>query len=238
MATRWGWLWVAGTAAWIVFTLSDLAGVPVTGLAAQPDVLLLLTGTDRVLAEAATLWVALLVVLFAERATSTIGSGALMLAAAAALLPSALSGHAGHHSAAAVATVALGVHIVAASIWVGGLLGLIVHLRRYPDQLRQAVPRFSAAALICVAAVGTSGVLAGVVLLDGWAALWATSRGQLILAKTAALVVLTAIGYQHRRFTVGAACSGRLGPLLRWGAVELTLMSATIGIAVVLSTTA
>jgi putative copper resistance protein D len=130
------------------------------------------------------------------------------------------------------------VHIVAASIWVGGLLGLIVHLRRYPDQLRQAVPRFSAAALICVAAVGISGVLASVVLLDDWVALWATSRGQLILAKTVALVVLTAIGYQHRRFTVGAACSGRLGPLLRWGAAELTLMSATIGIAVVLSTTA
>ena len=86
----------------------------------------------------------------------------LMLAAAAALLPSALSGHAGHHSADAVATVALGVHIIAASIWVGGLLGLIVHLRRYPDQLRQAVPRFSASALICVAAVGTSGVLASV----------------------------------------------------------------------------
>jgi putative copper resistance protein D len=113
-----------------------------------------------------------------------------------------------------------------------------VHLRPFPDQLGRAVRRFSAAALLCVIAVGVSGLVAGSVMLDGPQALFGSTRGQLILAKTLALVVLCAIGYQHRQRTVGPAASGRIGPLLQLGAGELALMGATIGLAVVLSTTA
>src|SRR6476619_4694834 len=32
MAARWSWLWVGSTALWIVLTMSDLTGTPVTGL--------------------------------------------------------------------------------------------------------------------------------------------------------------------------------------------------------------
>jgi putative copper export protein len=239
MAARWARLWLAGVAAWLLFTLSDLAGVPVTDVLARPELLRAMIGTDRVMAEAVTLWIALLVALFAERMSHRVGTGLMGLAAAGALLPSALTGHAAHgNSAVVLSTVSLGVHIVAASLWVGGLLALVVHLRRFPEALRRAVPLFSAAALGCVAALGASGVLAGVLMLDGWAALWETSRGHLILAKTAALVVLVGIGHLHRKRTVAAACSGRLWPLLKLGAAELALMGATVGVAVVLSTTA
>ncbi len=237
MAARWGVVWSASTALWIVFTVSELVGTPVSGLPAQFDVVVRSLDTSRVLAEVATLWVALLVAMFATRATGTIAGAVLAVAAVGALLPSALSGHASHHNSAIFATIALGVHIVAAAIWVGGLLALIVHLRPFPDQLSATVRRFSAAALICAAAVGVSGVLVSLTMLDGLQALFGTSRGELILAKTAALIGLCAIGYQHRNKTVDAAGSGRLGPLLRLGAGELALMGATIGVAVVLSTT-
>jgi putative copper resistance protein D len=130
------------------------------------------------------------------------------------------------------------VHIVAATLWAGGLLALIVHLRRFPELLRDVLPRFSAAALLCVIAVGTSGLGTSVLMLDGWAQLWGSNRGQRILVKTVALGALAAFGARHRLRTVGEACSGRLLPLLRLGAIELALMGATIGIAVVLSTTA
>ena len=50
--------------------------------------------------------------------------------------------------------------------------------------------------------------------------------------------MLAAIGYAHRQRTLGPAGSGRLAPLLRLAAGELLIMSGTIGIAVVLSTTA
>ena len=137
-----------------------------------------------------------------------------------------------------VAVVALGVHVAAAAAWVGGLLALVVHLRPFPQELRRAVPRFSAAALICVIAVGVSGVVESAVMLDGWAALWGTNRGHLIIAKVLALVLLGGIGYWHRRRTMVAAASGRLLPLLALASGELVLMGTTIGIAVVLSGTA
>ena len=133
---------------------------------------------------------------------------------------------------------ALAVHVAAAAFWVGGLLALVVHLRSFPNQLQRAVPRFSAAALICVIAVGVSGVVESAIMLDGWAALFGTNRGQLIVAKVIALVLLGGIGWWHRQRTVAPAASGRLAPLLRLAAGEVILMGATVGVAVVLSGTA
>jgi putative copper resistance protein D len=131
----------------------------------------------------------------------------------------------------------LAVHLAAAAIWVGGLLALVIHLRPFPELLTGAVHRFSVTALLCVIAIGLSGVVESVVMLQTWAALWETHRGHLIIAKTLALAVLAAVGYLHRRRTVGPAGTGRLAPLLRLAAGELAIMGATIGIAVVLSTT-
>jgi putative copper resistance protein D len=238
MAARWAWLWVAGTVAWIVLTMSDLTGAPVSGLLDRADVLLTVAGTDRVLAELATLWVALLIALFADRMSGAGIRWAVLVIATAALLPSALNGHAGHHSSPTLAMVVLAVHLAASAVWVGGLLTLIVHLRPFRQQLQTALPRFSTAALICVLAIGLSGVVESVISLPDWASLWASNRGHLIIAKTVALGVLTAIGYAHRQRTLGPASSGRLAPMLRLGAGELLIMSGTIGIAVVLSTTA
>jgi putative copper resistance protein D len=121
---------------------------------------------------------------------------------------------------------------------VGGLLALVVHLRPFPASLQRVVPRFSFAALICITAVGISGVVESAVTLDGWAELWESNRGHLMLVKVIALVVLAAVGFLHRRHTMVSATSGRLLPLLRLAAAELALMAATVGIAVVLSVTA
>jgi len=238
MAARWAWLWVGSTVAWIVFTMSELTGAPVTGLLEQADVLLMVAGTDRVLAELATLWVALLIALFADRVQGAGSRWAVLVVATAALLPSALNGHAGHHSSPTLAMTVLAVHLAASAVWVGGLLALVVHLRPFHDELRRALPRFSTAALLCVVAIGLSGVVESAITLPDWQALWATNRGQLIMAKTAALAVLAAIGFVHRQRTLGPASSGRMAPLLRLAAGELLIMSGTVGIAVVLSTTA
>jgi putative copper resistance protein D len=238
MAARWSWLWVASTVLWILLTMSDLMGTPVTGLIDRADVLLTVAGTDRVLAELATLWVALLIALFADRVSGVGPRWAVLFVATAALLPSALSGHAGHHSSPTVAMVFLAVHLAASAVWVGGLLALIVHLRPFQQELRAALPRFSTAALVCVLAIGFSGVVESVISLPDWQSLWATNRGHLIIAKTVALGVLTAIGYAHRQRTLGPAGSGRLAPLFRLAAGELLIMGGTVGIAVVLSTTA
>ena len=140
MAARWAWIWVAGTVAWITLTVSELTGAPVDDLLRSPDLVLAAAGTDRVLAEMATLWVALAVALFVGRLPTAPPVAALLLAATAALLPSALTGHAGHHDSPTIAMLALAVHLAAAAAWVGGLLALVVHLRPFPDELRRASP--------------------------------------------------------------------------------------------------
>jgi len=238
MAAGWAWVWAGSTFGWIVLTLSDLTGLPLAALGTRADAILLLVGTDRFMAEFATFWVALAIALFGARLRRPSFALVTLVVATAALLPSALTGHSGHHANTEIAQLSLGVHLVAAAFWVGGLLALVVHLRPFPGELRAALPRFSTAALVCALAVGLSGVVESVVLLEGWDALWHTSRGQLIVAKTVALVVLVTIGYWHRRRTVPAAADGRLAPLLRLAAGELVLMGAVVGVAVVLSTTA
>ena len=237
MAARWAWVWVGSTLAWIVLTMSDLIGLPISELLGHTDVVLIVLGNNRILAEMATLWVALAVALFGNRLNGIAGTAVALMVATAALLPSAVTGHAGHHDSPVLAAVTLGVHVTAAGLWVGGLLALIVHLRTFPDQLRTAVPRFSAVALGCVIAVGLSGVLESAIMLGSWDTLWGTNRGQLMLAKAIALGLLVTIGFWHRKRTVPAAVEGRLLPLLRLAAGELVVMGVTIGLAVALSTT-
>ena len=237
ITVRWAWLWAGSTVAWIAFTLSDLIGTGLGDLLGHADAVVALSGTDRVLAQFATLWVALAVALFGARLSGTAAIGAALIISAAGLLPSALTGHAGHHASPGFAMAALGLHLVGAAIWIGGLLTLVAHLRGFTDDMCVAVPRFSAAALICVLAVGVSGILESAVMLDGWAALLATDRGHLIVAKTLAFVLLAGVGYWHRRRTIPVARTGRWQPLLRLAVGELLLMGATVGIAVVLSIT-
>ncbi|MET3807928.1 putative copper export protein [Nakamurella sp. UYEF19] len=237
MATRWAWVWAASTSLWIVFTVSDLTGAEVLTLPAHGESVMIVFGSSRVLAEVLTFWVALAVALFGARLAPRRWSVISLLPVTLAMLPSALTGHASHHASPVVASLALGVHVAASAIWVGGLLVLTVHLRLFPEDIRRSVTRFSRAALLCVTAIGFSGVLEAAVTLDSWTGLWHSHRGHLIVAKAAVLAGLVLIGYVHRRNTMAPAYIGRLIPLLRLATVELALMGATIGIAVVLSTT-
>ncbi len=237
LAGRWSWVLAGSTAAWIAATMSDMTGLALPRLLFSPDLVVVVAGTQRILAEVATLWVALALALFADRLSGRIAAAAALLLAIAALLPSSLSGHAGHHNVTTFAVAVLAVHVAAAALWVGGLFGMIVHLRGLPAQLGAVLPRFSAVALVCAVAVGISGVFESVVLLGSWPALLESDRGQMILAKAAALVLLVGVGFLHRRSTMARAASGNLLPLLRLAAVELLVMGGTIGLAVALSTT-
>lgn len=237
MAVRWAWVWAGSTLLWILFTISDLTGAKVLDLPAHADSVQIVLGSSRILAEMLTFWVALAVALFGVRLVPRSWSMVGLLPVTLAMLPSALTGHASHHASPVVASVALGIHVAASAIWVGGLFVIAVHLRIFPTDIRRSVTRFSLAALLCVLAIGFSGVVEASVTLNSWSELWSSHRGQLILAKSAGLAGLGLIGHLHRRHTVAAAYVGRVAPLLRLAAVELGLMGATIGMAVVLSTT-
>lgn len=226
--------WAAAAAAMLVFAWSDFAGVPVTQASANrifgpanpyPDAMPYLSG------------VALAVVIAAAAAVtrSRIGAVLVLLLAAYNVLPLTTRGH---DVDSPVVGVAVTVHVIAMAVWVGGLAGLVIHVRRSPALLAVAVPRFSRLALVCLAAVGVSGLVAAWVDLGAPAELRDSHFGTLVIYKAEALAALGIFGWWHRRRTVPEVVRGssRHG-FTRFAAAEMVVMAVTIALGVALART-
>jgi copper transport protein len=119
-------------------------------------------------------------------------SGALAAAAAVLVFPGA-AGHAAQTSPRGVTVLLDWLHLVAGSIWLGGLLGLLVLWLSLPAARRVAglivsVPRFSNVAFVSVLLLLGTGIGETVVHLPVLQALWQTSYGKVILIKIAILL--------------------------------------------------
>lgn len=161
----------------------------------------------------------------------------LLLAAAglAAGMP-LVTGHAASAANHYLAITTLVVHVLAALVWVGGLAGLVVHLRG-DDDLALAAGRFDTVALACFVVVALSGVLNAGIRVDDPGLLVTTTYGGLLLAKAAALVVLGGFGAWHRRATLRRVRAGSATAFRRVAAAEVVVMAATVGLAVALART-
>lgn len=121
--------------------------------------------------------------------------------AVALLATWAYSGHAG--STDAVASVPSDViHLAAVAVWLGGLVVLLVALLPIADDagLRAALPRWSAIAMACVAALIVSGTAQALVEVGRWSGLVDTTYGRLLLAKIALLAIVLVIANSSRRW--------------------------------------
>jgi copper transport protein len=121
------------------------------------------------------------------------GAGAWLGAAAVLLVPGA-AGHAGQTAPRGWALAFDWLHLAAGSIWVGGLIGLLVLGATLPTARRVAglaycVPRFSNVAFVSVLALIGSGIASSLLHLPTLASLWQTSYGQALVAKIALLAV-------------------------------------------------
>jgi copper transport protein len=119
-------------------------------------------------------------------------SGAVLGAAATLVLPGTI-GHAGQTAPRAVAVGLDWLHLVSGSIWVGGLIGLLILWFTLPTGRRVAalgvcVPRFSNVAFVSVMALLGSGVGGAVLHLPILSALWLTTYGKVILIKAGILL--------------------------------------------------
>jgi cytochrome c oxidase assembly factor CtaG/putative copper export protein len=237
-AAVWATLWAASAAALIVLTTSDTFGMTVSQALGSEE---LRQFVSEVPEGRAYLIVVLLALLMAGTAYFTLtvnGAVLLLLVALAALVPPLLTGHSANAGDHDMATSSLVVHVVAATVWVGGLLGLVLHARRSRAVLSVAVPRFSQIALWSYVAVGLSGAVNVWVRMDGLDQLWDTRYGLLVLAKVAALVTLGWFGHRHRERLVPAVAGQRSqAAFLRFAAGEAVVMMATFGLAVALSRT-
>jgi copper transport protein len=116
-----------------------------------------------------------------RRSIAEIGAtGGALLAAGAALVVPGLAGHAGQYSPRAWALTLDWLHLLAGSLWIGGLIGLLLVGR---SALPVVVPRFSRVAFASVMALVASGTFAAILRLPTLESLWQTGYGQALIVK-------------------------------------------------------
>jgi copper transport protein len=128
------------------------------------------------------------------------------LAGAAALVVSlSLSGHAVTGRWEPLGFVADLVHVSAAAVWVGGLLvlaGVLFWTLPHADQdeLEGVVRRFSATAVVAVAAIVASGVFQAWRQVGSWSQLTETDYGTVLLLKVTLVAAAVEAGWFSRRW--------------------------------------
>jgi len=118
-------------------------------------------------------------------------AGALGAAAASLLVPGTV-GHAGQTSPRGLSLAFDWFHLVGGSVWVGGLIGLVVLAASLPAARRVAglvvcVPRFSNVAFVSVLVLIGAGIGSSLQQIPTLASLWQTSYGKALLVKIALL---------------------------------------------------
>ena len=160
----------------------------------------------------------------------------------------ALSGHASVQSPTAVFFPADFLHVLAASIWVGGIACLLLALPRATRQLQgpdrsrlllATLAHFSPLALGAVVAIAVTGVVQAYIDVRSLHALLHTTYGALIIVKVVLLLALTACGWVNRervipaleRIAAARRAPGGIGVLARRTMrSELTLMLVVFGV--------
>ncbi len=118
--------------------------------------------------------------------------GALAAAAAVLILPGT-SGHAAQTAPRGISLLLDWLHLVSGSLWLGGLVGLLVVWATLSAGNRIAglavtVPRFSNVAFVSVLLLIATGTGATIIHMPTIASLWQTSYGKTILVKVALLI--------------------------------------------------
>jgi copper transport protein len=168
-------------------------------------------------------------------------AGAALAAGALLLVPGA-AGLAAQTSPRALSLLLDWLHLVAGSLWVGGLIGLLL-LRRNIAALIVCVPRFSNVAFVSVVVLLGSGVGASVVHLPTLASLWQTSYGVTILVKAGLLLAAACLASVNLLRTRPSLLRpdpppGVASLLRRLVAGETLLVAAAVAAAAVLSSLA
>lgn len=160
------------------------------------------------------------------------------LLATAALVPMGTQGHAGSEAFHIQAMTSVILHTIAAAVWIGGLL-LLVIVRPILDRDAMAalLTRYSSIALVAFIVVATSGMLRAFVGLQGWSDLL-SAYGIVLLVKVVALVAIGALAAWYRRRLIGRMREEKASRRF-WGliALELALMGIASGAAAALART-
>ncbi|QHE72989.1 cytochrome c oxidase assembly protein [Rhodococcus sp. WAY2] len=232
-------IWALCAALLVPLTLSDTSGQSLGTVFADPGPFLRAIADLEV--PQAWAWTCLLALLVAVSSRLTLRhkwTPLVLGMAIVSVLPRALSGHSAAGGAHDVATNSLILHIVAAALWVGGLVALGLHAGRGGAHLDVAARRFSALALSTFVVVAVSGVINAAVRVP-LIALMTSAYGVMIVAKMVAMVVVGAAGWRQRTVAVTALENNPHDrtAFIRLVVVESVVLAVTLGIAVALGRT-
>lgn len=233
-------VWAVCAAVLVPLTISDVSGHPIADI--PPMRMWSLAGL--ITTASAWRWTAIMAAVITLASLSVLRwSWTPVLAAASVmtLIPLGLTGHSSAGGSHDLATNGLLIHLVAASLWAGGLLALLAHALRGGGHLGLAARRFSMIALWCWVAMAVSGVVNALVRAQP-SDLFSTDYGRLVVAKFVALCLLGVLGWRQRRVSVAGlqadpTPAGARGALLRLTLIEAAIFGLTFGIAVGLGRT-
>ena len=160
--------------------------------------------------------------------------------AVASLVPLAQQGHAAGAAGHAAAVTGLGLHLVFASVWLGGLLTIVLLKGELGEKrLPVVLARYSTVALISFIVVALSGYASAALRIGDWDQLL-TPYGMLVVVKVVALIALGLFGAAQRRFLIGRMSRGDRSRGAFWWLVvaELAFMGLASGAAAALARTA
>ncbi|WP_068178313.1 cytochrome c oxidase assembly protein [Mycobacterium sp. UM_CSW] len=234
-------VWAVCAALLVPLTISDVSGHRLGDL--DPGTVWSLAGLVNT--ASAWRWTAILAAVVTLASLSVLRwswTPLLLAGSLVTLVPLGLTGHSSAGGSHDFATNSLLIHLVAASVWAGGLLALLAHGLRGGDHLGLAARRFSTVALWCWVAMALSGVVNALVRVLP-SDLLTTGYGRLVVAKFVALCALGTLGWRQRRSGVVALQGDPSSPrarrlLIRLALIEAAVFGLTFGIAVGLGRTA
>lgn len=121
------------------------------------------------------------------------------------------------------------IHLAASSLWVAGLLMLVVLWKRSRDEAVALFPRVSGVALASLAVLVVSGVMSVFIMLTDVFYVVETLWGKLLLFKSALVLLVIATGSLLRLYHRRSGFS-RIGSLLKLDAILALLIVAIVGI--------
>ncbi|WP_067974682.1 cytochrome c oxidase assembly protein [Mycolicibacter icosiumassiliensis] len=230
--------WAVCAALLVPLTISDVSGHPVSEFLDPATAWSFAGLVDTASAWRWTALLAAVVTLASLPVLRWSWTPVLLAGSLLTLIPLGLTGHSAAGGSHDLATNSLLIHLVAAGLWAGGLLALLVHAIRGGEHADLAARRFSTVALWCFVAMGLSGVLNALVRLTP-ADLLTSPYGRLVVVKFVALCVLSALGAAQRRRGVAALQEdpNKRAPLIRLALTEAVVFALTFGVAVGLGRT-
>jgi putative copper export protein len=237
-ASAWALIWLALLVVQFILTISDVLAVSLSAALDPTTMWSVMTQVDLgrvfVWQFVGVLAVGVLAQAIVSRATAWV---VFVIASAACLAPAFL-GHGGLSGGHAIATISLAIHLVAISIWLGGLVALVCLLVATPNVAETVLPRFSAVALGVAIVAAESGLLNSSIRLTQPALFLTTWYGALVIAKVILIGWLAYFGMLQRRKVIPQlddegtiSTSG----LARYAVSEFLVMGLAVGVAVSMS---